>query len=68
MTLLHSILFVGIGLFLIEPFLTLFTQNQDVIQYGIEYGFIVITFTFSTFIHLAIEKMFQACGNMIISL
>ena len=42
MTLLHSILFVGIGLFLIEPFLTLFTQNQDVIQYGIEYGFIVI--------------------------
>lgn len=66
MTLLHSILFVGIGLFLIEPFLTLFTQNQDVIQYGIEYGFIVITFTFSTFIHLAIEKMFQACGNMII--
>ena len=27
---------------------------------------IVITLTFSTFIHLAIEKMFQACGNMII--
>lgn len=66
MTLLHSLLFVVLGLFFIQPFLSLFTQNADVMRYGQEYGMIVITFTFSTFIHLAIEKMFQACGNMII--
>lgn len=66
MTLLHSLLFVILGLFFIQPFLTLFTNNPKVIQYGNEYGMIVITLTFSTFIHLAIEKMFQACGNMVI--
>lgn len=66
MTLLHSLLFVIIGLFFIQPFLNLFTQNNDVIRYGQDYGMIVITFTFSTFIHLAIEKMFQACGNMVV--
>ena len=66
MTLLHSLLFVILGLFFIQPFMTLFTQNPEVIRYGQEYGVIVITLTFSTFIHLALEKMFQACGNMII--
>lgn len=65
MTLLHSLLFVIMGLFFIKPFLQLFTQNQNVLDYGMQYGTIVITLTFSTFIHLAVEKMFQACGNMI---
>lgn len=65
MTILHSLMFVFIGLFLIKPFVQLFTSNSEVIEYGWQYGFIVITFTFGSFIHLAIEKMFQACGNMI---
>lgn len=66
MSLLHSLIFVVIGLFFIQPFISLFTSQQQVIEYGVQYGFIVITFTFGSFIHLAVEKMFQACGNMII--
>lgn len=66
MTILHSLIFVIIGVFLIDPFLRLFTTQPNVIYYGLQYGFIVITFTFGSFIHLAIEKMFQACGNMIV--
>lgn len=66
MSILHSLVFVVIGLFLIEPFLCLFTSQQSVITYGMQYGVIVITLTFGSFIHLAIEKMFQACGNMLI--
>lgn len=65
MTLLHSLLFVILGLFFIGPFVSLFTNQKDVIEYGIQYGTIVITFTFGSFIHIAIEKMFQACGNMV---
>ena len=34
MTLLHSLLFVILGLFFIQPFMTLFTQNPEVIRYG----------------------------------
>lgn len=66
MSLLHSLLFVIIGLFFIRPFVNIFTHNDLVLQYGIEYGTIVITLTFGSFIHLAIEKIFQATGNMII--
>lgn len=66
MSLLHSLIFVGIGLFLIGPFLSLFTQDREVMNYGLQYGTIVITLTFGSFIHLAVEKMFQACGNMLV--
>ena len=66
MSLLHSLLFVVIGLFFIGPFVRMFTNQVEVIDYGIQYGTIVITLTFGSFIHLAVEKMFQASGNMII--
>lgn len=66
MTILHSLMFVIIGIFFIKPFVQLFTTNNQVIDYAWQYGFIVITFTFGSFIHIAIEKMFQACGKMII--
>ena len=63
---LTSTIFVVIGLFFIKPFLSLFTTQGEVLTYGIQYGFIVITFAFGMFIHIAIEKTFQATGNMII--
>ncbi|WP_028042159.1 MATE family efflux transporter [Candidatus Stoquefichus massiliensis] len=66
MSVLHSLLFVVIGIFLIHPFLNMFTNSPDVIEYGMQYGTIVITFTFGSFIHIAVEKMFQACGNMMV--
>lgn len=66
MTLIHSLLFVVLGLFFIQPFVSMFTTSSEVINYGIQYGSIVITLTFGSFIHIAIEKMFQATGNMII--
>ena len=66
MSFLHSLIFVIIGLFLIQPFLSLFTTKQSVLDYGKQYGMFVITLTFASFIHIAIEKMFQACGNMVV--
>ena len=60
----HSLLFLIIGLFFIRPFLNMFTTNQNVINYGMQYGMIVVSLVIGQFIHLAIEKMFQATGNM----
>ena len=64
MSLAHSLLFLIIGLFFIRPFLNMFTTNQNVINYGMQYGMIVVSLVIGQFIHLAIEKMFQATGNM----
>ena len=44
----------------------MFTTNPTVLDYAITYGSIVITFTFGSIIHITIEKMFQATGNMMI--
>lgn len=66
LSLLHSLIFVFIGLFLIRPFLMLFTNQPQVLKDGMSYGMIVVTFVFGQFIHLAIEKLFQATGNMIL--
>lgn len=64
MSVAHSLLFLIIGLFLIRPFLNMFTTNTKVIEYGMQYGIIVVSLVIGQFIHLAIEKMFQATGNM----
>lgn len=68
LALFHSLLFVLMGIFLMKPFFMLFTNDPLVLQYGITYGSIVITFTFGSIIHITIEKMFQATGNMIITM
>ena len=65
LAILHSLLFVFIGIYLMKPFF-LMTTNQTVLDYAITYGSIVITFTFGSIIHITIEKMFQATGNMMI--
>lgn len=66
LSLIHSLLFVFIGIFLMKPFFLMFTNDLVILDYAITYGSIVITFTFGSIIHITIEKMFQATGNMIV--
>lgn len=66
LSLLHSLGFVLIGLFLSRPFLSLFTQDQHILDMAVLYSVIVITLTFGSHFHIAIEKIFQATGSMVI--
>lgn len=66
LSIIHSLLFVFIGLFLMKPFFMMFTNDPAVLNYAITYGSIVITLTFGSIIHITIEKIFQATGNMMI--
>lgn len=63
---IHSLLFIFMGIFFMKPFFSMFTNDSQVLDYAVTYGSIVITFTFGSIIHITIEKMFQATGNMII--
>ena len=65
-TAMHAILFVLIGIFLTKPFLQMFTKSETILKWGCEYSYIVICLSFGSLFHIAIEKMFQACGNMLI--
>ncbi|WP_082020798.1 MATE family efflux transporter [Candidatus Soleaferrea massiliensis] len=64
-TALHALLFVILGLVLIQPFIRMFTQDETVFSYACQYSYIVICFSFGSLFHINIEKMFQATGNMV---
>ena len=65
-TAIHAIIFILVGIFLTKPFLQMFTQNENVLRWGCEYSYIVICLSSGSLFHIAIEKMFQSCGNMVI--
>ena len=64
LSIIHSIIFIIIGILLTKPFLNMFTNDKEVLKLGQQYGSIVICFSFGFLIYLIIEKLFQSVGNM----
>lgn len=62
---LHSLLFIVIGLFFVEPFIGMFTENQEIFRMSCSYARIVLCFSFGSMFHLYAEKIFQSVGNMV---
>ena len=65
LTLIHALLFVIMGYFLSEPFLQMFTNDKEILAWGIEYSHIVVCLSFGFMFHIYIEKLFQAEGNVV---
>lgn len=63
---IHSLLFLVMDIFLTRPFLQMFTDSQTVLEYACQYTYIVVGAAFACLFHLLIEKMFQAIGSMLI--
>lgn len=64
-TAIHTIIFILIGLFGVKPFFRFFTDDPTVFRWGCQYTYIVICLSFGCLFHIAIEKMFQATGKMV---
>lgn len=62
----HSLLFVLAGLFAVKPFMGMFTGDPQIYRMGCEYASIVVALSFGSIIHIYVEKMFQATGNMVV--
>ena len=63
---IHSLFFVILGLFFTRPLSGCLPQIPQVIQWGTQYCQIVICLAFGSIFHIAIEKVFQAVGNMVV--
>ena len=63
---IHSLLFILLGLFLIEPFFRLFTDSPEVLALGVSYTRIVVFLSCGTIFHITVEKIFQSVGRMIL--
>lgn len=63
-SIIHGIIYSFITYFTITPFLGLFTDNQEIIEYGTTYFKCVTIFAPCVTFSVAIEKIFQAYGKM----
>ena len=59
------IVFLIIGVFFTKPFFSIFTDNELVYNYGVQYTTVVLTASLFAFIEINIEKTLQSTGNMI---
>lgn len=68
LTVLHCILFVLFGLLVTRPFLSMFTQNQTIVDLACDYTYIVLCLSFGCLLQVAFEKIFQGIGEMKITM
>lgn len=64
LSVLTFIIFLLIGLFLIEPFYRLYEDNETIINMGVQYLTIISCFSVFSFIQISFEKILQSTGNM----
>lgn len=65
---LHGLLLTAACLLLMPRFLALFTQNEQIIAYGLTYSEIVFAFSIMITVSVSFEKIFQAEGQMTVSM
>ena len=61
---IHSIVITASVISIIPTFLRVFTSSEPVIDFGIRYSVIAFSFTFIIILGGTFEKIFQAVGNM----
>ena len=64
----HGILLTIICISTIKLYLGLFTDNANVISNGLTYSYIVFAFSIPIAISISFEKIFQAVGQMKVSM
>lgn len=64
----HGIILTAVLILTLPKFLSLFTGNESVAQNGITYGNIVLSFSIVYCTSISFEKIFQAVGEMKVSM
>lgn len=67
-SILHGVLLTVLCLAGISHFLSAFTQDQTIIRYGTDYSYIVFLFSLPLMAGITFEKIFQAEGQMTVSM
>lgn len=57
--------FLLLGIFASRPFISLYTQNEKIIEYGVQYLVVVLCLSLFSIVQCMIEKILQATGDMI---
>ena len=65
---IHGALFTLFGILCMPAFLNLFTDSPSVLGYGLRYSRIVLAFSVIVTLEITFEKIFQAVGQMMVSM
>ena len=65
LSVLNWLIFASIGIFLAKPFMGIYTDDEVVFGYAVEYLRIVTIFSFCAIMEINLEKVLQSTGNMI---
>lgn len=64
LSIVHGLLLTLITCVTLPAFLHLFTQDAQIYEWGLQYGYLVLSFAVISTLQIAIEKVFQAVGSM----
>lgn len=64
LTVFHMLVTICLGLFVAKPFLRMFTQRADIVEYGFQYLSIVLIICFGQQFAIYYERLFQSQGDM----
>ena len=67
-SIIYSVVFLVLGLTICEPFYRLMTDDPEIIQYGIDYSSVVLTFAAAPIFQMACERLLQATGKTFYSM
>lgn len=68
LNIIHGILLSIIGIIIINDFLSMFTEDFQVINLGYSYSKIVLSFSIISMIGITFEKIFQSVGKMMVTM
>lgn len=68
MCIFAGLIFVGVGLFLVHPFIYSQTDSAQIREYGVQYLRIICIFSFGVFIQILFEKILQSTGLTIFTM
>ncbi len=58
-----SVIFALIGIFLVRPFFMVQTDIEEIINYGVDYGSVCLTFSIGIFSQFCFERLLQSTGR-----
>lgn len=67
-SIIYSVVFLVLGLTICEPFYRIMTDDPEIIQYGIDYSSVVLTFAAAPIFQMACERLLQATGKTFYSM
>jgi putative MATE family efflux protein len=66
LTIMMSIVFLGLSFVIVEPFMKMMSNNHEIIKAGTSYLRIVMAFSIFQFLEIVYTKILQSTGQMII--